>query len=87
MTDKPTIDSRLEDILRVFLNSKKLQMYANRAAYDSETAVKDLKSLLLEVVREVVGENEGTITEDGDLLPDSEERIRNQLRKELLEKL
>jgi hypothetical protein len=89
MTDKATIDERLRKLLTnidVFVstepnmdNKRKMDVY-----------VKNIKSLLLEVVREVVGEEE----KYGDKLtptlrmPKKEYRklIRNELRYEILER-
>jgi len=79
MTDKATIDERVEKNILKHIGTVNSFIDENGKNH-IPLLIKDLKSLLLEVVREVVGqEEESYYTPEID--------IRNELRKEILEKV
>jgi len=87
MTDKATIDKRIEAVI------KQIKMEAWNEGEISPPTIKALKSLLLEVVREVVGEDEEVERDyrgrpmSYELTNEPIKEIRNQLRKSQLEKV
>jgi hypothetical protein len=96
-TDKATIDSRLEyeigfacDLLAMAIQRKEF----NKAIRIKEKLAVTVKSLLLEVVREAVGELEDDIpmedrvgSFDSWIELNKEIRSRNKFKKEILEKV